>query len=128
MEINHYVQYIIVRKDLIDKYDNGIMFAQACHASMAPITEQIRNSNSTATLDEIFDKETKEWINGKFNKIILQVPNKDSLLDIMELLDSDGIKYSKICEGNLDNELTCIGLKPYNKGRICPYFKKLEKL
>jgi len=32
------VQYIVVRRDIIDQYGIGFVAAQLCHASMAPIS------------------------------------------------------------------------------------------
>ena len=125
---NHYVQYIIVRKDVIDRYGIGVLASQICHASMAPITEQIRAAEPKTTIDSVFDKETSSWINGIFNKIVLEVPNLQSMGKLTERLYHEGIKYSEIHESSLDGELTCIGLKPYNKGRVAPYFKNLKKL
>ena len=121
------VQYIVVRRDLIDKLGVGTLVTQVSHASMAPLTNKLRE-NLNKTIEDLFDNETKQWIIGRFTKIILEVPDKSSLLNITERLFADGIDFVKIEEFTLGGELTCIGLKPYNKGRVAPYFKGLSLL
>lgn len=118
------VQYIVVRRDILDKLGPGVLATQVAHASMAPITNQLRNANGKR-LTEAIDKTTKKWIDGPFNKIVVEVATKDEMMDIAERLFADGIDYSKIEESTLGGELTCIGLRPYDKGRVAPYFKKL---
>ena len=120
-------QYIIVRKDIVDKYGFGFIAAQICHASIAPITNPIRTHGHESKVVDIFDKDTLEWIDKTFFKIVLAVDNLDQLMMLRDRLDSDGIQYVPIVESKI-NDLTCIGLKPYNKGFISPYVKDLKKL
>jgi len=115
------VQYIIVRKDLAKKLNRGMLAAQVAHASLAPITRRIQARN----LD--FDPEFLAWIDVSFAKIILEAPTP-KLYGIMSQLFSDEIEYHPIYESTLDNTLTCIGLKPYDKERVAPYFKDLQLL
>lgn len=124
---NRIVQYILVRRDLVDKLGEGVLATQVSHASLAPITKQLRG-NSNEVLENVLDKETKRWVEGSFVKLVLEVPDKSKLTEIMQRLYADGIKYEKIQESTLDGELTCIGLKPYDKGRVAPYFKGLPLL
>jgi len=120
------VQYIVVRRDIIDQYGIGFVAAQLCHASMAPISNQLR-IDLTKPAQELLDEETADWLKGVFIKYVYEVSDLDRLHMLMDRLDSDGIRYVPIVESKI-NQLTCIGLKPYNKGRVAPYFKGLEKL
>ncbi len=119
------VQYIVVREDLARDLGTGVLATQASHASMAPITTQIRKSGA---LEAMLDPETRKWVNGAFRKILLEVPDKDKLIELMEELDSAGVEYSKIEESTLNGELTGIGLKPYEKDRVAKHFKDLSLL
>ncbi len=120
------VQYIVVRRDIIDQYGIGFVAAQLCHASMAPISNQLR-TDMTKPAQELLDEETADWIKGVFIKYVYEVSDLDRLHMLMDRLDSDGIRYVPIVESKI-NQLTCLGLKPYNKGRVAPYFKGLKKL
>ena len=120
-------QYIIVRKDIIEKHGFGFIAAQIGHASVAPITNPIRTSSHESQIINILDKETLEWIDKTFFKIVLGVENLDKLIEIQLLLDKDGIKYCPIVESKI-NQLTCIGLKPYEKNDVSKYFSDLKKL
>ena len=76
---------------------------------------------------DLLDQETADWLKGVFIKYVYEVPNLGVLHMLMDRLASDGIKYVPIRESKID-QLTCIGLKPYNKGRVAPYFKALKLL
>jgi peptidyl-tRNA hydrolase len=121
------VQYIIVRGDLIDKFGVGVLATQVSHASIAPITNQLRRNFNKPVYDAL-DNPTKSWVDGSFTKIVLEVPGKDELLDLIGKLYADGIEFSRIEESSLGNELTCIGLNPYEKNKVSQYFQGLYLL
>lgn len=106
---------------MADTLGRGALCAQVAHVALAPLTSRL-------AAGEELDAATWEWVNGTFVKIVLEVPGKDTLMNIMERLYGDGIEFYKIYESNLGGELTCVGLKPYNKGRVAPYFTKLKLL
>lgn len=113
------VQYIVVRQDLAEKYGAGTLVTQISHASLAPITNQLRS------LEKRLDDETGKWVEGSFTKIIL-ASSKEKLVELMRELDNSGVQYSKIEESTLGGELTCIGLKPYEKQKVAALFKDLK--
>lgn len=121
------VQYIVVRRDIADKYGFGFLASQICHACIAPITNPIRKADRNAPISSLYDKDTFEWIDNTFYKCLLEIENLDKLNMLRDRLDSDGIEYIPIVESKI-KELTVIGLKPYNKGRVAPYFKDLKLL
>lgn len=123
-----YCQYIVCRRDIIDRYGFGFIAPQLCHASVAPITNPIRGMLDTGmAVNQVFDDDTLSWINGTFFKIVLEVPGLDEMNMLRDRLDSDGISYIPIIESNI-KDLTAIGTKPYNKGRLAPYFRGLKLL
>jgi len=113
------VQYILVRKAIAEKLGKGALSAQVAHAAMAPLTKRIAKG-------EGFDSEIMEWVKGTFVKIVLGVSDGE-MAELFERLYCDGIEYHKIHESVL-NELTCVGIKPYSKGRVAPYFARLKLL
>ena len=136
------VQYIVVRRDLIDKFGFGFMAAQMCHASVAPITNAIKkldfddgllDSNNVYSIGGTIDEALFDWCFGRFVKYVYEVPDLNALTDLCDRLSKGNIQFYGITElVNKDekkvNQTTCIGLKPYDKGRIAPYFRNLQLL
>lgn len=121
------VQYIVVRKDLAERLGAGVIATQVAHAAVAPITGQLR-ADLARPIAEALDEDTAKWVTGIFRKVVVEVETEQKLRNLMERLDADGIVYAAIRESSLDGQLTCIGLKPYDKGRVAPYFKGLALL
>ena len=124
---NQYVQYIVLRRNLINQYGVGFLVTQTAHASLAPITNKIRNRRSSS-IDDILDNDTLNWIEGTFTKIVLEVPDETSLNKLKESLNKDGIEFSEIRESSIGGELTSIGLRPYKKSEVYKYFRGLRLL
>ena len=117
-------QIIIVRKDL--NMSPGKMSAQVSHASMAFLSNWVKNSiDINYNIQTKFDKDIyNEWINDIFTKVILEAKNKNQLLKAVEMANKLGMKegedYFLIrdnCLTELEPEedgrtLTCIGFKP----------------
>jgi peptidyl-tRNA hydrolase len=119
-------QYIVARRDIIEKHGFGFIAAQLCHASVAPVSNQLRVNFSQAAA-ALLDDDTRAWLNGTFVKYVYEVHDLPGLLGLTQRLDADGITYASIIESKI-GELTCIGLKPYNKGRVAPYFRSMKLL
>lgn len=118
------VQYVILRKDLVDKYGEGAVATQAAHASVAPITELLRGAPNSSFVD-IFDDATQAWIKGTFTKIVLEVPNETALREVEERLRSHNITYVPIRESRFSGELTALGLRPYEKSEVATCLRGL---
>lgn len=101
-----YRQIIIARKDL--SMCAGKLAAQVSHASMAFLTNMIKNNslpfsdkNTLALLTETklyksyleFDKDLYEqWINGIFTKTVCEAKNKNHLLKAITIAKDLGLK------------------------------------
>lgn len=128
-------QLIIARKDL--NMSPGKLAAQVSHASMAFLTNIIKNSpnytqpdfNNTIVKITLQNDVLDEWINGTFTKIICEAKNRNQLLKAMKLAEELGLKKDKDfflikdnCLTDLNPEeydengfgrtLTCIGFRP----------------
>ena len=128
-------QIIIVRKDL--NMSKGKMAAQVAHASMAFLTNAIKNCSNISRFDPLYydcgffiPKELYEgWICGSFTKVILEAKNKYQLekvytianeLGLLEDIDYFPIKdncYTELEPEEVDKNgvgrtLTCVGFVP----------------
>ena len=147
-----YKQIIIARKDL--NMSAGKLAAQVSHASMAFLTNAIRNDwfkwvtygDNEDGSDKIyysteltFDKDLfEQWINGEFTKCVLKAKNKSQLLKAKTLAEEMGMTENKDffciydnCHTELTPEdngrmLTCIGFKPMDSEIIDKIGKKFQ--
>lgn len=127
-----YRQLIIARKDL--NMGPGKLAAQVSHASMAFLTNYIRNYGKFSdyyyecilTLDkDMFE----QWIDGPFTKTVCQAKNKNQLMKAITIAEELGLKEGEDfflikdnCLTDLEPEeiddtgvgrtLTCIGFRP----------------
>ena len=127
-----YRQLIIARKDL--NMGPGKLAAQVSHASMAFLTNYIRNYGKFSdyyyecvlTLDkDMFE----QWIDSPFTKTICQAKNKNQLMKAITIAEELGLKEGEDfflikdnCLTDLEPEeidyagvgrtLTCIGFRP----------------
>ena len=145
-----YKQIIIARKDL--NMSAGKLAAQVSHASMAFLTNEIRNDWSMNTtyfkgdeyktyysVELTFDKDLfEQWIIGEFTKCVLKAKNKSQLLKAKALAEEMGMTENEDffciydnCHTELTPEdngrtLTCIGFKPMDSEVIDKIGKKYQ--
>ena len=145
-----YKQIIIARKDL--NMSSGKLAAQVSHASMAFLTNVIRNEWSKNTtyfrgneyktyysVELTFDKNLfEQWIDGEFTKCVLKAKNKSQLLKAKTLAEEMGMTENEDffciydnCHTELTPEdngrtLTCIGFKPMDSEVIDKIGKKYQ--
>ena len=126
--MNNYVQYIIIRKDLIETMGVGKTAAQVAHASVGSVILDGKIIES---------EEIKGWLNGTFTKVVLYVKSKQKLLNIMKKCEDENIFYKPIydsCRTKLTPEekdgttLTCIGISPLNILNVPKFLTKLRLL
>lgn len=129
-------QIIIVRKDL--NMSKGKMAAQVAHASMAFLTNAIKNCSNISRFEPslyydcgfFIPKELYEdWICGSFTKVILEAKNKYQLEKIYTTCNELGLKEDvdyfpikdncytelepeEVDENGVGRTLTCVGFIP----------------
>lgn len=130
----------------------GKLAAQVSHASMAFLTNEIRNEWSKNTtyfkgneyktyysVELTFDKDLfEQWIDGEFTKCVLKAKNKSQLLKAKTLAEEMGMTENEDffciydnCHTELTPEdngrtLTCIGFKPMDSEVIDKIGKKYQ--
>lgn len=138
-----FVQYIVVRKDLVDEMGIGKTAAQVAHASLGVLLEDVIKTYPDGRVERrtkpriIDDGRIAEWLNGPFTKLVIYVKSKQKLLNLAEKLDNDGIRTKLIwdaCRTMLDPEepngttLTCMGVIPLHRNKVPKYLQKLQLL
>ena len=140
-----YKQIIIVRKDL--QMSIGKICSQVSHASMAFLTNEIRNEWSKwisgdktyYSVELTFDKDLfEQWIDSEFTKCVLKAKNKSQLLKAKTLAEEMGMIENEDffciydnCHTELTPEdngrtLTCIGFKPMDSEVIDKIGRKYQ--
>ena len=122
------VQYIVVRKDLVETMGTGKTSAQVAHASLGAILDDGKL---------IEDDATKKWLGGRFTKLVVYVKSKEALLNLSKKLDEENIRnvkindacFTKLIPENEDGTtLTCIGVIPLERNNVPKCLKKLQLL
>lgn len=143
-------QLIIARKDL--NMSPGKLAAQVSHASIAFLTNKIKQAAKDKTIDgkmyyitfmPIDTKIYDDWICGSFTKIVCEAKNKYQLEKVInkakELGMLEGIDYflikdnclteltsEEIDENGIGRTLTCIGFRPLPDGIVNQLSKKYQ--
>ncbi len=119
-------QLIIIRRDLGMR--RGKEIAQGAHASMMFL---IKNIDRNGSLTREVSKKELEWIFNSFTKIVLQVPDWKSLIDVYDKARNAGITAHLIIDngvtefnGNLT--ATAVAIGPEDSTILDPLFGNLN--
>ncbi|CAH9092141.1 unnamed protein product [Cuscuta epithymum] len=114
---NMLVQYIVLRRDLIDTWPLGSVITQGCHASVAAIW-----SHKT-------DPHTVRYCDPNnidcMHKVTLEVKGEAQIVSLSEKLKVASIAH-KLWIEQPENMPTCLATKPYPKSLVSPFFRKLK--
>ena len=110
--MSKYVQYVVVRKDLVPIMGIGKTAAQVAHASLGAILDKGALLDTAAV---------RGWLAGPFTKLVVYVKTKQKLVNLAAKLDAMGIRGKLIydaCRTKLEPEepdgstLSCLGIVP----------------
>ncbi|KAI3713713.1 hypothetical protein L1987_72299 [Smallanthus sonchifolius] len=113
------VQYVVLRRDLIDTWPLGSVVTQGCHASVAAIWS---HKDDPHTLDYCNPTNL-----DSMHKVTLEVKGEVQLKKLSEKLMSNNIAH-KLWIEQPENYPTCLASKPYPKSVVSTFFKKLKLL
>lgn len=123
-----WVQYIIVRRDLVPTMGIGKTAAQVAHASLGAVLD------GQALLDS---PSVRGWLSGPFTKLVVYVKTRQKLLNLMSKLEEAEIRHRPIydaCRTKLEPEepngttLTCVGLEPIRSDQAPKFLTGLRLL
>ncbi|KFK25355.1 hypothetical protein AALP_AA8G102200 [Arabis alpina] len=111
------VQYVVLRRDLIDSWPLGSVVTQGCHASVAAIWEFKDDPVTLQYCDPLHI--------DSMHKVTLEVKGEIQIMNLSEKLKLGGISH-KLWMEQPENIPTCIATKPYPKSHVSSFFKKLK--
>ncbi|CAL9229865.1 unnamed protein product [Arabidopsis halleri] len=111
------VQYVVLRRDLIDSWPLGSVVTQGCHASVAAIWSF---KDDPVTLQYCDPQHI-----DSMHKVTLEVKGETQMMNLSEKLKLGGISH-KLWMEQPENIPTCIATKPYHKSQVSSFFKKLK--
>ncbi|XP_068642666.1 uncharacterized protein [Aristolochia californica] len=111
------IQYVILRRDLIDTWPLGSILAQGCHASVAAIWSQ---KDDIHTAEYCSDQNLDHM-----HKVVLEVKGETQIVNLSEKLVAGGIAH-KLWIEQPENIPTCLATKPYPKSVVSAFFRKLK--
>ncbi|XP_028034831.1 putative peptidyl-tRNA hydrolase PTRHD1 [Bombyx mandarina] len=111
------VQYILLRSDLLKEFgwSIGALVAQACHASSAVMHIYKDDEHIIQYLNDL----------DNMHKVVLEVPNEESLRKVAEKLKENSILH-KLWIEQPENIPTCLAIKPYPKDEVKKYVGKFK--
>ncbi|XP_023946086.2 putative peptidyl-tRNA hydrolase PTRHD1 [Bicyclus anynana] len=114
---NSIVQYVLLRSDLLKElgWSIGALVAQACHASTAALHLYKEDNNTIQYLNDL----------DNMHKVVLEVPNEESLKKVAEKLKENSIDH-KLWIEQPENIPTCLALKPYPKDEVKKFVGKFK--
>ncbi|KAF5748086.1 hypothetical protein HS088_TW04G00035 [Tripterygium wilfordii] len=111
------VQYVVLRRDLIDTWPLGSVVTQGCHASVYAIWFHKDDSHTAQYC-------SPENIDS-MHKVTLEVKGEAQILNLSDKLTAGGIAH-KLWIEQPENIPTCLATKPYPKSSVSSFFKKLK--
>ncbi|KAL1532346.1 putative peptidyl-tRNA hydrolase PTRHD1 isoform X3 [Salvia divinorum] len=111
------VQYVVLRRDLIDTWPLGSVVTQGCHASVSAVWTHRDDPDtlsycSPSNLDSM-------------HKVTLEVKGETQLLNLSEKLKAGGVAH-KLWIEQRENIATSLATKPCTKSTVSSYFKNLK--
>ncbi|GAB4833089.1 hypothetical protein Ancab_007148 [Ancistrocladus abbreviatus] len=116
-DVDVVVQYVVLRRDIIDKWPLGSVVTQGCHASVAAVWT---NKEDPHTLHYCSPHNL-----DSMHKVTLEVKGEGQMLRLSEKLNASGIVH-KLWIEQPENIPTCLATKPYPKSVVSSFFKKLK--
>ncbi|RZC56701.1 hypothetical protein C5167_015550 [Papaver somniferum] len=111
------VQYVVLRRDLIDSWPLGSVVTQGCHASVAAIWS---NKDDAHTIDYCSPDNI-----DSMHKVTLEVKGETQIQNLSQKLTTNGIAH-KLWIEQPENFPTCLATKPYPKSVVSSFFKNLK--
>ncbi|XP_059287159.1 uncharacterized protein LOC132040521 [Lycium ferocissimum] len=111
------VQYVVLRRDLIDTWPLGSVVTQGCHAAVAAIWS---HKDDDVTLQYCSPSNL-----DSMHKVTLEVKGEAQILNLAEKLKAGRIAH-KLWIEQPENIPTCLATKPYPKSLVSSFFKKLK--
>ena len=111
------VQYIVVRRDLLDKtgWSLGALIAQGCHASTAALYLHREHPHTLEYYSDI----------DRMHKVVLEVSSEIALRELSDKLSVHGVEF-KLWIEQPENYATSLATRPYPQSEIKPMFYGLK--
>ena len=112
-----YVQYVVLRTDLVKTWPTGAFVAQACHASTAALLKFYDDENTKAYASDL----------ENMTKICVGIKSEVKLKNLSEKLKEGEVDHY-LWNEQPENYPTALATKPYLKSDVEGYFKKFNLL
>lgn len=124
------VQYVVVRRDLMDSWPTGSVIAQAVHASVAAIWENRSDSETINYCGQPGNNDnTNPHIQSisspQMHTVVLEAKNEDAILKLAQKLNENDIKFATWKE-QPENFVTALAAKPYPRSIVKKLFQKFR--
>lgn len=126
------VQYVVVRRDLLDIWPTGSVIAQAVHASVVAIwqTRDLSNTMSYCNQEGNGDSHSSSFDNrgvvaSQMHTIVLEAKNEAALTRLADALRDADVAFA-VWREQPENILTALAAQPYPRSTVKKYFSKFR--
>lgn len=125
------VQYVVVRRDLMDIWPTGSVIAQAVHASVAAVWESRLDSTTVAYCsqsgngDVVQDVQQQQGSSTQMHTVVLEAKNEAAILKLSDKLRDNDIKFVMWRE-QPENFVTALAARPYPRSEVKKLFNKYK--
>lgn len=118
------VQYVVVRRDLLETWPVGSVIAQAIHASVSAIWES-RDDSVTHSYCTQDGNNSMNGFSPQMHTVVLETKGEDALLKLADRLTTQDIKYV-LWREQPENYVTALAAKPYPRSEVKKHFAKFR--
>lgn len=119
------VQYVVVRRDLMDQWPTGSVIAQAVHASIAAVWQSRETSNTTTYCNQPGNAETASGFATQMHTVVLEAKNEAALSKLADSLRAADVHFA-VWREQPENILTALAAQPYPRSAVKKYFSKFR--
>lgn len=120
------VQYVVVRRDLLDEWPTGSVIAQAVHASVAAVW---KTKASESTMQYCGQKGNEDPQDGEVSEqmhtVVLEAKNESSLLKLADKLTEAEVPFV-LWKEQPEMINTALATQPSKRSEIKKYFSKFR--
>lgn len=122
------VQYILVRRDLLDTWPTGSVMAQAVHASVAAVWQSQKTANTQSYCEQpgnADEHSTDSPSLPQMHTVILEAKNDTALIRLADNLKQSGLPYV-LWREQPENIVTALASHPSPRSAVKKYFSKFR--
>ncbi|KAI0563792.1 Peptidyl-tRNA hydrolase PTH2 [Gracilaria domingensis] len=119
------VQYVVVRRDLLEQWPVGSVIAQGVHASVAAIWQSRLTSPTTQYCSPRQPSEDPNASNTDMRTVVLAAKSEQAVLNLAQRLEEKGVGFA-LWKEQPEDFVTALAAYPGLRSNLKPHFAKFK--